>query len=95
MRRDTASITMQCYSYMGTDTTHREHFDYLSEIDKRMHRFQPKRDFNFDEMIDLVKDEFSKAEANAIELSMSIKEMRRKERERGCGLICISRNDSD
>lgn len=58
LRKDTVTVTMQCYSYLGIDSTHREHFDYLSEIDHKLHRFQPRRDFDFDELLEVTKNEY-------------------------------------
>lgn len=56
--KHTASVTMQCYSYLGNDSIHREQFDYLSEIDKKLYRFRPKRDFNFDVLLEKTKKEY-------------------------------------
>src|SRR5262249_55770464 len=64
--RDTMSATIQCYTYLGSDTSHYEQFDCVSERDHALYHFRPKSDFKYNEMLEKVEQEYSKRQRTGI-----------------------------
>ena len=56
-RTDTMTATIQCYGYLGGDTVHHETFDYVVDQDTKLHYFRPKSDFDYEEMMEIVRKE--------------------------------------
>lgn len=44
------AATIQCYAYLGSDTTHHETFDYILEGNRRLHYYHPRADFSFQDL---------------------------------------------
>jgi len=60
-REDTMSATIQCYTYLGNDSKHHEAFDYVSELDRKMHHFRPRSDFSYQDLLNLVEGEYMRS----------------------------------
>jgi len=60
VNRSHICITLQCYQYPDQDNEHYQYFDYIHPKDNQnIHHFEPKRDFDYDELCRLLRLEYN------------------------------------